>query len=121
MSLSPRALAWSAYLVVSFILLVFAAGPTYPLVVGGLGLGLALVTVRPVVRWSPALRDVAVLGALYAACVRAFYVAFQVVTTERELVLFIVFGAGLLVGVVGPLVHVVMARDCVIAHRPARG
>jgi hypothetical protein len=110
MTLSGRALAWTAYLVVSFILLMFVAGPTYPVVVGPLALGLALFTVQPGVLRSPALRDLIVLGALYAVCVIAFYIAFQVVTTGLEMVLFLVFGAGLLVGVAGPLIHVVVVQ-----------
>jgi uncharacterized protein len=43
-------------------------------------------------------------------CVGLFFVAFQLVTTGSEMVLFVVFGAGLLLGVVGPLVHVVMIQ-----------
>jgi membrane protease YdiL (CAAX protease family) len=108
--LSSPALAWSAYLVVSLILLMFIAGPVYPVAVGALAVGVALITVRQPVRWSPAPRDIAILVALYAACVAAFYIAFQVVTTGSEILLFVVFGAGLLVGVIGPLAHVVMVQ-----------
>jgi hypothetical protein len=47
---------------------------------------------------------------MYLTCVALFYVAFQVVTVGSEMILFVVFGAGLLLGVVGPLVHVVMVQ-----------
>jgi membrane protease YdiL (CAAX protease family) len=108
-----RALVWSAYLVVSLVLLVFVAGPLYPLVVGGGALLLALATVPKPFAWSPSFRDMSVLGGLYVACVALFFVAFQVVTVGSEMALFVVFGAGLLLGVVGPLIHVV-----VIQRRP---
>jgi hypothetical protein len=111
--MSMRALAWSAYSVVSIVLLAVIAGPAYPLVVGTGGLLLAVILVPKPFRWSPALRDLGALLVLYLVCVALFYVAFQVVTVGSEMVLFVVFGAGLLLGVVGPLLHVV-----VIQHRP---
>jgi hypothetical protein len=104
---SGRALAWSAYLVLAFALLAISPGPWYPLLVTGLGLPLAWLTLRGGFRWSPAAMDAAIVLALYGLSVTLFFVAFQVVTVSSEIVLFVIFGAGLLVGVVGSLVHVV--------------
>jgi membrane protease YdiL (CAAX protease family) len=110
MRLSVPALVWSVYLAVSLVLLAFIAGPAYPLVVGGGALLLALLTVRKGFAWSPSVRDVGVLLGLYLVCVALFYLAFQVVTVGAEMALFVVFGAGLLLGVVGPLIHVVVVQ-----------
>lgn len=110
MRLPIPALAWSVYLVVSLVLLAFIAGPAYPLVIGGGALLLALVLVPKRFAWSPAVRDIGVLSGLYLACVALFYLAFQVVGVGGEMALFIVFGTGLLLGVVGPLIHVVVVQ-----------
>ena len=103
---SSITLTWSGYLVVSLLLLAVLAGPAYPLVVGGGALLLVLAIGPRSFAWSPRVRDGVVAVGLYAACVVLFYVAFQVVTQEAEMALFAFFGAGLLLGVVGPLVHV---------------
>ena len=110
MRVPMRALLWSAYLVISLLLLVPIAGPAYPLVVGAGALLLALFAAPRAFAWSPRIRDIAALLAMYLTCVALFYVAFQVVTVGSEMVLFVVFGAGLLLGVIGPLVHVVAVQ-----------
>jgi membrane protease YdiL (CAAX protease family) len=110
MRVPSRALIWSAYLVVSLLLLTLLAGPSYPLVVGLGALGLAVFTLPKRFSWRPSLRDTAIVAALYVACVALFYLAFQVITVDNGMILFVIFGAGLLLGVGGPLVHVVIVQ-----------
>lgn len=58
-------------------------------------------------------RDLRVIVGLYAVVISLFYLAFQVFTVDRVAGLFLCFAAGLLVGVVGPVVYTVWMR-----HRP---
>jgi hypothetical protein len=55
-------------------------------------------------------RDLVAIGVLYAAVVVLFRLAFTVFTTTNVLGLFLCFAAGLLVGVVGPIVYTVWLR-----------
>ena len=50
------------------------------------------------------------IGALYLAVVAAFRAAFTVFTTDNVLGLFLCFAAGMLLGVVGPVVYQVWVR-----------
>ncbi|WP_345202070.1 CPBP family intramembrane glutamic endopeptidase [Fodinibacter luteus] len=59
--------------------------------------------------------DLVVLAAMYVTVVLLFRLAFQVFTTDNVLGLFLCFAAGLLLGVVGPVVYSVWGR-----HRPLR-
>ena len=55
-------------------------------------------------------RDLRAVGVLYVAVVALFAVAFEGFGTDRVAGLFLSFGAGLLVGVVGPVVYMVWRR-----------
>jgi hypothetical protein len=107
-------LVWTGYLVVALLLLGVVPGPAYPLAVGGLGLVLAVATLPFAgtrwLSWTPAWVDIAALGALYLAVVGLFRLAFGVFTTANTLGLFLTFAAALLLGVVGPLLHIVVIR-----------
>jgi len=60
-------------------------------------------------------RDLAVIAALYLAVVGLWRLAFTVFTADRWLPLFLCFGAGMLLGVAGPVVYTVWLR-----HRTLR-
>lgn len=59
--------------------------------------------------------DLVVVAAMYVGVVLLFRLAFQVFTTDSVLGLFLCFAAGMLLGVVGPVVYQVWGR-----HRPLR-
>ena len=102
---------WTGYLVVALLLLAVVPSELYPLVVGlgGLALALAAPETRQL-RWRLVGLDLGRLLGLYALCVGLFYLAFQVFTVDNVPGLFILFGAGLVLGVAGPLVHVSIAQ-----------
>jgi uncharacterized protein len=54
--------------------------------------------------------DLVAVAVLYAGVVAAFYAAFRVFTVDNVLGLFLCFAAGLLLGVVGPVVYQVWIR-----------
>jgi hypothetical protein len=70
---------------------------------------------RPSSRWSPRLGDLAAIGLLYVAIVGFFRLAFEGFTTDRVAGLFLSFAAGLLLGVIGPLVYQVWWRRGTLA------
>jgi hypothetical protein len=49
-------------------------------------------------------RDIRAVLLLYVGVVTALYLAFQVFTADRTLGLFLCFAAGLILGVIGPVV-----------------
>ena len=55
-------------------------------------------------------RDLVVIGVMYLAVVGLFRLAFTVFTTDNVLGLFLSFGSGLVIGVVGPIVYEVWMR-----------
>ncbi|HET6694624.1 MAG TPA: type II CAAX endopeptidase family protein, partial [Pedococcus sp.] len=57
--------------------------------------------------------DLVVIGGLYVSVVALFSLAFRVFTQDRVAGLFLTFAAGMLLGVVGPVVYTVWVR-----HRP---
>ena len=111
MRTSTLGLVWSGYLVIAILLLAVTPALVYPVVVSGAGLALALAVPRTrALSWRPVGHDLGRLLGLYLACVGLFYVAFQVFTVDNVPGLFISFGAGLLLGVAGPAVHVVIGQ-----------
>jgi hypothetical protein len=54
--------------------------------------------------------DIRAVLLLYVSVVAALYLAFQVFTTEQTLGLFLCYAAGLIVGVVGPVIYTVWMR-----------
>ena len=65
----------------------------------------------PVVHQRVDRTDLLVVGSFYVVVVGLFRLAFTVLTTDNVLGLFLAFGFGLLVGVVGPIVYQVWFRD----------
>ena len=117
MRTSTLGLVWSGYLVVALLLLAVLPALVYPIAVGGAGLGLALAVPRTrEVRWRPVEHDLGWLFGLYVACIALFYLAFQIFTVDNVPGLFISFGAGLLLGMAGPTVHVVIGHGGTLAN-----
>jgi uncharacterized protein len=110
------AVIWAAFVVAALLLLGVGA---YGIVVPVAGLILAVVCSRIglfrnlAIRWASwevDKTDLLVVGGLYVAVVALFKVAFGVFGTGQVAGLFVFFGLGMLVGVVGPLVYVVWIR-----------
>jgi uncharacterized protein len=111
--LSPhRRFIWVAWLVAALLFLAVGNGLIYGLIVP-LSAGL-LVLVAPGLLPSAGRhvdgRDIRAVLLLYVGVVTALYLAFQVFTVDRTLGLFLCYAAGLIVGVVGPVIYTVWMR-----------
>jgi uncharacterized protein len=113
---SLRAMAWVGFVVVVLLLLdvvdLVWIGVIAPVAAGGI---VAVQWRRPPtgVRWfrdDVDLRDLRAVGVMYVAVVALFAVAFEGFGTDRVAGLFLSFAAGLLVGVIGPVVYTVWRR-----------
>ena len=111
--LSRRAtLVWLGFVVVALASLDLVDLPVWGVVVPS-----AAVLLWAVLPWArvagravPDRADLALVGVLYVLVVGAFWLAFEVFTTDRVAGLFLAFAAGMVLGVVGPLVWVVWRR-----------
>jgi membrane protease YdiL (CAAX protease family) len=110
---------WALFVVAALLMLGVGA---YGIVVPVAGLVLAVVCSRIGLfkslainwaSWDIDKADLFVVGAFYVAVVALFKVAFGVFGTDLVAPLFIFFGLGMVIGVVGPIVYVVWIR-----HRP---
>jgi membrane protease YdiL (CAAX protease family) len=111
--LSPhKRTIWVTWLVAALLFLAIGNGLIYGLMIP-LSAGL-LVLLAPGLVPSTGQhvdgRDIRAVLLLYAGVVTAFYLAFQVFTVERTLGLFLCYAAGLILGVVGPVVYTVWMR-----------
>jgi membrane protease YdiL (CAAX protease family) len=110
------AVIWAAFVVVALLMLGAGAyGVVVPvaglvLVIGCSRIGLFKSLALRWASWEIDKADLLVVGAIYVAVVALFKVAFGVFGTGQVAGLFIFFGLGMLVGVVGPLVYVVWIR-----------
>ncbi|MET3952963.1 CPBP family glutamic-type intramembrane protease [Arthrobacter sp. UYEF36] len=103
-----RAWMWTSWLVAAMLSLAFLDLAVYGIVVPVSALLLAVLA-GPVAwrRRSVDKLDLAVVAALYIIVVALFRVAFTVVTATNVLGLFLCFGAGLVLGVAGPVFYTV--------------
>lgn len=111
--LSPhRRIIWVTWLVAALLFLAVGNGLVYGLIVP-LSAGL-LVLLAPGLVSSTGRhfdgRDIRAVLFLHVAVVTAFYLAFQVFTVDRALGLFLGYAAGLILGVVGPVIYTVWMR-----------
>jgi CAAX protease family protein len=106
---SRRTLAWAGWVVLALLTLPFVGGWAYSAVVAISALALISVpAARPQLSGAGVDRSVlAVIGALYLAVVLLMRLAFVGFGVDRTLGLFLSFGAALLIGTVGPVVHAV--------------
>jgi uncharacterized protein len=105
---SWRIWMWSIWLVAAMLLLAVLDLTLYGLVVPASALLLAVISGPAAWRRQRVDKlDLVVVAALYVAVVVLFRVAFTVFTVTNVLGLFLCFGAGLVVGVVGPIFYTV--------------
>ena len=111
--LSPhRRIIWATWLVAALLFLAVGNGLVYGLIVplsAGMLLLLAPGLVSSTGRHFDG-RDIRAVLLLYVAVVTAFYLAFQVFRVDRTLGLFLCYAAGLILGVVGPVIYTVWMR-----------
>ena len=121
-SVALRAFAWVVFVVAILLLLdvvdLVWIGVIAPIAAAGL---VALQWRSPPrgVRWlrrDPDGRDLVAVGGFYVVVVGLFAVAFEGFGTDRVAGLFLSFAAGLLVGVVGPVVYMVWRRGRSLAE-----
>lgn len=116
-NLTVRQLVWPAFLVAALLLLSLGNGTVYGIIVPLAALVLAIVLQR--YRPNPHSRvdrlDLAVIAGLYLAVVGLFSLAFRVFTQANTAGLFLTFAAGLILGVVGPIVYTVWIRGRALA------
>lgn len=99
---------WASWLVAAMLCLAILDLTVYGLVIPVSALLLAVLTGPAVWRQGTVDRlDLAVIAALYIAVVALFRVAFTVFTEANVLGLFLCFGAGLILGVAGPVFYTV--------------
>jgi membrane protease YdiL (CAAX protease family) len=111
--LSPhRRIIWITWLIAALLFLAVGNGLIYGLTIP-LTAGL-LVLLAPGLVSNPGRhvdgRDIRAVLLLYVGVVAALYLAFQVFTVERTLGLFLCYAAGLILGVVGPVIYTVWIR-----------
>jgi membrane protease YdiL (CAAX protease family) len=111
--LSPhRRIIWITWLIAALLFLAVGNGLIYGLTIP-LTAGL-LVLLAPGLVPNPGRhvdgRDIRTVLLLYVGVVAALYLAFQVFTVERTLGLFLCYAAGLILGVVGPVIYTVWIR-----------
>ena len=110
-SLTTRRLVWFSFCVLALLLLAFVELQVWAAVVVLAAAGLAAVPrLRPSGGHVVDRQDLFVIGGLYVAVVAAFRAAFTLFTTDNVLGLFLCFAAGMLIGVVGPVVYQVWVR-----------
>jgi uncharacterized protein len=111
--LSPhRRIIWVTWLIAALLFLAIGNGLIYGLTIpltAGLLVLLAPGLV-PSARRQVDGRDIRAVLLLYVGVVGALYVAFQVFTVDRTLGLFLCYAAGLILGVVGPVIYTVWMR-----------
>ena len=114
MNTSPSRWAWPAFLVLALLFLGTGNGALYGVAVplAALAIALALPRSRPSARRIDR-QDLAAIVGLYVGVVALFTLAFRVFTQDSVAGLFLAFAAGMLLGVVGPIVYTVWVR-----HRP---
>jgi membrane protease YdiL (CAAX protease family) len=113
MSVARRRLLWSVVVVGGLLLLGLQNGRLYGVLVPAVALAVALAVPGALPR--PPRRvdrgDLVAVAAFYAGVVALFTLAFRVFTQQNVAGLFLCFAAGMLLGVVGPVVYTVWRRQ----------
>ena len=111
--LAPRRrIIWVTWLIAALLFLAIGNGLVYGLMIpltAGLLVLLAPGLVPSAGRHVDG-RDIRAVLLLYIGVVGALYLAFQVFTVDRTLGLFLCYAAGLILGVVGPVIYTVWMR-----------
>jgi membrane protease YdiL (CAAX protease family) len=110
--ISIRGAVWFVYAAAALLLLKIDDLTLWAVLVTAVALLLAIVPqLRPSKPREFDGRDMIAIGILYIGVVVTFRTAFTVFTTDSVLGLFLSFAAGLLIGVVGPIIYQVWIRD----------
>jgi membrane protease YdiL (CAAX protease family) len=112
MTVSQRRVVWSVVAVGGLLLLGVQNGPLYGLLVPAAAAAVALLVpgaLPPLTRRVDR-ADLLAVAALYLGVVALFCLAFRVFTEQHVAGLFVSFAAGMLLGVVGPIVYTVWYR-----------
>ena len=107
-----RRVVWVAWLIAALLFLPIGNGLVYGVTVS-LTAGLLVLLAPglvPSVDRQVDRRDIRTVLLFYVGVVTALYLAFQVFTVDRTLGLFLCFAAGLILGVVGPVIYTVWMR-----------
>jgi uncharacterized protein len=111
--LAPRRrIIWVAWLIAALLFLAIGNGLVYGLMIP-LTAGLLVLLAPGLVPGAGGHvdgRDIRAVLVLYIGVVAALYLAFQVFTVGRTLGLFLCYAAGLILGVVGPVIYTVWMR-----------
>ena len=108
----------SVFVVGGLFLMALLGDMAYGIVVASAGTAAVLLAMTsrrirmalPWVRWRIDGKDLVAVAGLYAAVVGLFVLAFQGFTTDNTLGMFLSFGGGMLVGVIGPVIYTVWYR-----------
>ncbi|HRO31136.1 type II CAAX prenyl endopeptidase Rce1 family protein [Citricoccus sp.] len=113
-----RRMAWPLFLVGALLLLGAGNELLYGITIPALALILVLVVPgdRPRLAMRVDWPDLAVVAVLYTGVVALFWLAFRVFTQQNTLGLFLCFAAGMLLGVVGPVVYTTWIRRRALAE-----
>ncbi|WP_298588477.1 CPBP family intramembrane glutamic endopeptidase [uncultured Kocuria sp.] len=105
-------LVWPVFLVLALLLLGAGNQVLYGIAVPVAALALVLVVPGTRARWALHVDrlDLAVVAGLYLGVVALFWLAFRGFTQQNTLGLFLSFAAGMLLGVVGPVVYTTWIR-----------
>jgi membrane protease YdiL (CAAX protease family) len=107
-----RKVVWVAWLVAAMLFLAVGNELVYGLAIP-LSAGLLVLIAPGLAPGTPRHvdgRDIRIVLLLYVGVVTGLYLAFQVFTVERTLGLFLCYAAGLILGVVGPVIYTVWMR-----------
>jgi membrane protease YdiL (CAAX protease family) len=115
MSTSWHRWVWPVFVVLGLLFLGIGNGPLYGVIVpvAALAIALAVPGAMPKSTNSVDRQDLLVIAVLYISVVVLFRLAFQIFTRDNVAGLFLTFAAGMLLGVLGPVIYTVWAR-----HRP---
>jgi hypothetical protein len=108
----------TAFVVGGLLLMALLGDVAYGVAVASIGAAAVLLAVTsrriraalPWFRWRIDAKDLVAVAGIYVVVVGLFALAFQGFTTDDTLGMFLSFGGGLLVGVVGPVVYTVRYR-----------
>jgi membrane protease YdiL (CAAX protease family) len=108
----------AVFVVMGLLLMSVLDDVVYGIGIGVIGLVAVLIALTsrrargalPWARWQVDRKDLVAVAAFYAAVVALFSLAFRVFTTDSTLGMFLSFGGGLLLGVLGPVIYTVWLR-----------
>jgi membrane protease YdiL (CAAX protease family) len=107
-----KKIVWVTWLIAALLFLAVGNGLVYGLAIPLTAVLLVLIAPGVIPRTGRQVdgRDIRAVLLLYVGVVAALYLAFQVLTVQRTLGLFLCYAGGLILGVVGPVIYTVWVR-----------